>query len=109
VTSAMTATATASGSTSAMARAAGPATTSSYGAASATAKITDGVYASDQIAGGHGALGVPKLFDGLAVGEEVEGFFQRLQVVRTDEDRGRCAVPGDHDPIVLLLDSIDEL
>ncbi len=76
MTRAMTAAATASGSTSAIVRAAGPATTSLYGGASANGKFSDGVHAADNIAGGHGALSVPKLLDGLAVGEEVEGFLQ---------------------------------
>ncbi|MEA2931587.1 MAG: hypothetical protein QOI56_372 [Actinomycetota bacterium] len=92
-----------------MARAAGPATTSPYGAASATTELADGVDASDDVASSNGALGVSKLLDGLTVGEEVKGLLQRRQVLRADEHRSRRSVPGDHDAVVLTLDPIDEL
>lgn len=92
-----------------MARAAGPATTSPYGVASPTTQPADGVDTPDDVASGHGEFRNSQLLDGLAVREEVEGFLQGFQVVRADEDRRRRPVPGDHDSVMLLLDSIDEL
>lgn len=92
-----------------MARAAGPATTSPYGAASPNTQLADGVDTPDDVAGDHSELGVSQFLDGLAVREQVEGLFQGVQVVRADEDRSRRPVPGDHDAVVLLLYSIDEL
>jgi hypothetical protein len=75
----MTATATAPGSASAIARAAGPATTSSYGSSSGATKLAHVVCAAHDVAGGDGALSFAKFLDRLAVCEDFERLLERVE------------------------------
>ena len=45
----------------------------------------------------------------LGIGEDCQSLFKRLKVVRAEDHGGRTAVAGEHHPIVLLLDSINDL
>lgn len=105
----MTAAATGSVRRSAIARAAGPATTRPYGASLPLTKGARRFDAAHHVTGKDGALRFKQLTDHLCVGENSEGLLERLEVVRADQHGGGRAVAGDRDPVVLPVHPVDEL
>ena len=65
--------------------------------------------AGDVVTVGGGALGFGELAHRVGIREELEGVFERGQVVGADQHGGRPAVAGDDDPVVGVFDPVDHL
>ena len=105
----MTAAATASGSVSAIARAAGPATTIPEGSSSAGTQLSDGVDPANNVPVGDRTLGLAKLGQCCSVRQHVKRLLERFEIIRADEHRRRGAVPSDHNTFMVSLHSVDKL
>ncbi len=104
----MTAAATASGSVSAIERAAGPATTTSKGSSAGT-QFADGVDPANNVAVRDSPLGLAKLGQRCSVRQHVKRLLERFEVIRADEHCRRCAVPRNHNTFMVSLHSVHEL
>src|SRR5437868_5340815 len=105
----ITAAAMASGSWSAIARAAGPATTRTYRLRLAGTEAPDCVDPSHHVADLHRLFGFSELLDGLTVGQKGQRLLERLEVLRADEYSGRPAIARHDNALVMTFDSFDEL
>lgn len=106
----MTATATAWGRRLAIARAAGPATTRSYGPeVSSLTELSNLLNSPYGIPRGNRPLRLPKLPHGLVVGDQLERLFEGLEIFRADEHGRRAPVACDDDALVLALNALDDL
>ncbi len=79
------------------------------GARSSPAEAPDGVNAAKDVSSRVGNVSFPDVCKGRRVGEDVDRLLQLRQILGTDQHRGRATVAGDDDPLVLLLDTVDNL
>ena len=95
-----------------MARAAGPATTSSYGSTvteSATgAAPADCIHAPHDVARGDRRLGLEQGSYGSTIAQEFQRLFQALEIVRADQAHRGSTVTSNDDALMLAVDPVDE-
>lgn len=72
-------------------------------------KVFDCLDAPDHVIFQIGPVCFDKLSDGVRIAQNCECLLQRLEIVGTDENRGRCPVAGDHDTLMMALNPVDKL
>lgn len=72
-------------------------------------KDFDCLDAPDHITFQVGAVSFDQLGNCVGVAQDSKRLLQRLEIVRTDENRRRCPVAGNHDTLMMALNSLDKL
>jgi len=72
------------------------------------AQCSYGVDATDDVTRSDRSFSLDEISDCFGVTEEFECLLQAVEVVWTNEDRGRPTVASDHDALVFPIHAVDE-
>ena len=71
--------------------------------------MAHGISAADDVATRVGGIGLPDVGQSLGIAQDVDRLLHLGEILRTENDRRRLSVAGNHDAFMLVLDPIDDL